>query len=111
MQKLIELYKIDHNTYPQTIDEIGLTWFYSDDPGVNGGDAFIPGIVPVYASKLPRPAVGSYIFQSNGTDYKLMRYDAIPAGEWALVPPAMIDSFGAAWKDRYGYWTEGAAGF
>ena len=107
MQKLLEMYKVDNGTYPTT----GRAWYYTVSAGANGGDNFIPGIVPKYTSALPRPSAGSYIYNSNGTDYKLMRYDAIPASEWAALPAALIDGAGAANKDRYGYWTPGAATF
>jgi len=102
MQKLVEMYKVDNGAYPITSG-----WRFTDAGGPTGGDGFIPGIVPTYASSLPRPTAGAYIYISNGTDYKIMRYNAIPSGEWAAVPTTLIDGTGATNKDRYGYWTPG----
>jgi type II secretion system protein G len=107
MQKLLELYRVDNGNYPNTYVAGEREWFFTDEQG----DAFIPGLVPKYASSLPRPTVGAYIYDSDGTDYKLMRFDSIPSGEWAQIPPDMIDSFGNIYKDRYGYWTAGGVGF
>ena len=103
MQKLIEMYKVDNGTYPNTSQN----WYFSDAAGASGGDGFIPGVVPTYAKSLPRPTAGAYIYISNGTDYKIMRYNAIPSGEWAAVPTTLIDGTGATNKDRFGYWTPG----
>jgi len=101
MQKLIEMYKVDNGTYPNTSQ----TWYFSDAAGASGGDGFIPGIVPTYAKSLPRPTAGAYIYISNGTDYKIMRFSNVPSGEWAMVPTALADAAGTQYKDRYGYWS------
>ena len=111
MKKLLELYKADNGNYPNTIVTGSRTWFFSSNSGANGGDGFIPGIVPTYAPKLPRPTAGAYIYNSDGNEYKLMRYASIPASEWNIIPAAMIDTTGANNKDRYGYWTPGAFGY
>lgn len=107
MQKLLALYQVDNGSYPNTYVAGEREWYFTDEQG----DAFIPGIVPKYASSLPRPTAGAYIYNSDGTDYKLMRFDSIPSGEWAQIPTGMIDSFGGIYQDRYGYWTAGGAGF
>ena len=88
MQKLLSLYHADNGSYPTTIVSGTRHWFYTN----NQGDGFLPGIVPKYAPKLPRPTAGAYIYNSDGTNYKIMRYSAIPAGEWAQVPANMIDA-------------------
>jgi len=106
MQKMIEMYKVENAAYPST----GGTWYFTTSGGATGGDGFIPGIVPAYAKSLPRPTAGAYIYISNGTDYKIMRYSSIASTEWAAVPTAMIDTTGLANKDRYGYWTPGGLG-
>jgi general secretion pathway protein G len=107
IQKLLELYYVDNGAYPHTIVSGTRTWFFQSTSGNN----FIPGLVPTYAPTLPTPTAGTYIYQSSGVDYKLMRYATINTSEWAQVPAAMIDGTGATNKDRYGYWTAGAAGY
>jgi prepilin-type N-terminal cleavage/methylation domain-containing protein len=107
MQRLLALYHADNGSYPNTYVAGEREWFFTSEQG----DGFIPGIVPKYVSALPRPTVGAYMYDSDGTDYKLMRYSLIPSGEWAQIPPDMIDSFGGIYNDRYGYWTAGGAGF
>lgn len=107
MQKLLELYRADNGVYPNTISGGTRTWFFQS----TSGNDFMLGIVPKYAAALPTPSAGTYIYQSSGTDYKLMRYATIGAGEWAQVPSDMIDTTGATNKDRYGYWTAGGSGY
>lgn len=107
MQKLLAMYYADNGNYPNTIVSGTRQWFYTS----NQGDGFLPGIVPQYAPTLPRPTAGSYIYNSDGTNYKIMRYSSIASGEWAQVPASMIDTTGSTNKDRYGYWTSGGAGF
>ena len=107
MQKLIEMYKVDKGSYPLTSG-----WRYTNYALPNGGDNFIPGLVPEYAPSLPRPAAGAYIYNSNGTDYKVMRYGSIPAGEWAVASSQLtIDGAGTSNSDRYGFWSPGGVGF
>lgn len=107
IQKLLELYKADNGNYPNTIVSGTRQWAFQDQ----AGDSFIAGLVPRYAPSLPRPNAGTYIFNSDGTDYKVMRYASIPSSEWTQVPSGLIDGAGASNKDRYGYWTSGAAGY
>jgi type II secretion system protein G len=111
IQKLLELYKADNSVYPNTIVSGSRGWFYAWNSGSTGGDNFVQGLVPTYASSLPRPTAGTYIFTSDGTNYKLMRYSAIPSSEWGSVPAEMIDSYGSTHMDRYGYWSSGGSGF
>lgn len=111
IQKVIELYYAQNGSYPNN----GNTWTFQR----NSGDSFIPGVVPTFASKLPSvtdgptgsPSDNSYVYNSTGTDYKLIRYigAGIPGGEWANVPVSMIDGWGSTHKDRYGVWSPGGA--
>lgn len=108
MQKLIELYKVDNGSYPTTVDGSGnRQWFFRSGNGNN----FIPGVVPRYTANLPTPSVGTYIYMSDGLEYKVMRFSEIPSTEWSQVPAAMKDGTGITYSDRYGYWTSGAAGY
>ena len=111
IQKLLEMYKTDNGVYPNTIVSGSRTWFYQWNTGANGGDNFVPGIVPQYAATLPKARAGTYIYNSDGTNYKIMRHQSIPPGEWSQVPADMIDSAGSTYQDRYGYWTAGGVNY
>ncbi len=104
MRESIELYYIDNGTYPPN----GNTFTYQRVDGNN----FIPGIVPTYASSLPKvtdtPIGGTtndtYIYSANAAanGYVIMRLyqPSVPSSEWANAPTSMKQ--GAA-LDRYGY--------
>ncbi len=110
LQKLVELYYAQNGSYPDT----GLNWKYQAEVG----DAFIPGLVPQFAGSLPKVTDGptgsvhnnTYVYKSNGTDYKLIRLyqPAIPAGEWSQVPLSMHDA-NTGYTDRWGVWSPGGA--
>ena len=111
LQKLVEMYNAQNGSYPSTSG-----WNYQRRDGNN----FIPGIVPQLASTLPQVTDGptgaqlnnTYIYTSNGTDYKLMRLyqNSVPSGEWSQVPASMHDA-NASYTDRWGVWSPGGAGF
>ena len=110
MQRLIELYKSEHDVYPST----GGAWSYS----YSSPDGFIPSVVPTYANSLPRftadQVVNSghcYVYNSNGTNYKLIRLGqpSLSSAEQALIPTAMKDQYNGS--DRYGVWSTGGSGF
>lgn len=110
LQKLVELYYAQNGSYPTTSG-----WNYQR----RDGDNFIPGIVPQFAGSLPQVTDGptgstfnnTYIYTSNGTNYKLMRLyqSSIPPGEWAQVPASMHDA-NTSYTDRWGVWSPGGAG-
>lgn len=110
IQKYIEAYNATNGSYPNT----STAWRYQR----NDGNNFIPGLIPAVAPSLPSitdgptgsPTNNTYIYISNGTDYKLDRLyqPNIPSDEWALVPPSMKDG---SWTDRWGVWSPGGAGF
>lgn len=103
MQKLVEMYKVDNGNYPLN----GATNTYQRIDGNN----FIPGIVPAYASSLPKVTdtpvgwVGNdtYIYGTNatGSGYYIQRLyqPEVLASEWANVPSSMKQG---ASLDRYG---------
>ena len=106
--KLIELYKADNGTYPQTPNGSG---GFSYRYGRIHGDNFLPGVVPTYAAKLPQiegpwSGAGSnntYIYYSNGLTYTVQRLyqPVLPDGEAAAVqPPAVVNT---TYNDRWGY--------
>jgi prepilin-type N-terminal cleavage/methylation domain-containing protein len=113
IRRVIESYYALNGSYPTT----GNTWSFQR----NLGDSFIPGVTPSIASKLPsvsdgstgNPTDNSYVYNSNGTDYKIIYYlgAGIPADQYANVPPSMIDPFGSTHKDRYGFWSAGGVNF
>jgi prepilin-type N-terminal cleavage/methylation domain-containing protein len=110
MQRLVELYKAENGSYPSS----GGTWSYS----ASSPDGFIPSIVPTFASALPRFTADSvvnsghcYVYNSNGTDYKLIRLGqpSLSSDEQATIPAAMKDQYNGS--DRYGVWSPGGSGF
>ena len=111
LQKLVESYAAQNGQYPVTVG-----WNYQRRDGNN----FIPGIVPEFAATLPQVTDGptgsaynnTYIYTSNGTNYKLMRLyqSSIPAGEWSQVPNSMHDA-NVNYTDRWGVWSPGGSGF
>ena len=110
LQKYIESYNVVNGSYPTTAG----IWKYQRIDGNN----FIPGLVPSIATSIPSVTNGSganttnntYIYISNGADYKLHRLlqPTIPSDEWSQVPASMKDS---TWTDRWGVWSPGGAGF
>jgi prepilin-type N-terminal cleavage/methylation domain-containing protein len=110
INKTIQMYYATNNTYPSTGGSG--SW-----QGWAQASNFIPGIVPTYASTIPQmpsdPATeNSYLYTSNGTDYKLIRFSP-PAGlptiertNNNLADPARSPANpGGAW----GYWSSGGA--
>jgi len=113
LQKYVEMYKAENGTYPSTSGN----WQFQRVQG----DAFIPGLVPKYAAKLPMitdgptPAANTnntYAYRSNGTDYKIIRFNATAEGgisdsEWAQVPNSMKDDsfYLNNIRDRWGVWS------
>lgn len=107
----VELYKAKNGYYPK-LDG----WsFQGNSPTAAQRNAYIPGLVPTITTELPMTddKNGSFLYASNGTDYKIIRYAAngIKPAEWSQVPDSMKDYFGKANLDRYGYWSPGGAGF
>jgi type II secretory pathway pseudopilin PulG len=82
LQTGIETYAAVHGSYPTT----GGAWYGNTVGGGNRAD-WIPGLVPVYAERLPQdprfdPTLcvkygGAYLYKSDGTNYKLL--DICPA--------------------------------
>lgn len=107
---LIQMYYAENGQYPNTGG-----W-----SGWSQATPFIPGIVPKYTIKLPQmpsdsDASNSYLYTSDGTNYKLIRYSGsagLPSVERignVLADPARPTSSasGGAW----GYWSSSAAGW
>jgi len=109
INKAIRLYYSENGTYPST----GGTNTWS---GFGQGQNFVPGLTPTYISKTPQLAPNSnidnsYLYTSNGTDYKLIRYsdnvNGLPSVQMnnSLTDPVRPAQSRGAW----GYWTAGAA--
>jgi type II secretory pathway pseudopilin PulG len=104
---LIQMYYAENGRYPYTSGWVG----------TGQQSNFIPGIVPRYTSKLPQmpsdsDSNNSYIYNSDGTDYKLLRFSGtagLPSVERTNTPlsdppfPTTNPSNGA-----WGYWSSGA---
>lgn len=110
LNHLIQLYYVDNGQYPST----GGTGNWQ---GWNQAGNFIPGIVSKYASNMPQmptnPATeNSYLYTSNGTDYKLIRFSppsGLPSVERTNSnlsdPVRPVNANNGAW----GYWSSGGA--
>jgi prepilin-type N-terminal cleavage/methylation domain-containing protein len=119
INKLIQEYYATNESYPNTGGSG--SWV-----GWNEQKDFIPGIVPTYASSIPNITNGtggdsyndSYLYTSDGTNYKLIRYSGtagLPSVERtnnSLADPqrtngpwGWINGANGAW----GYWSDGAA--
>lgn len=108
--KLVHMFYVGHGEYPSTA---GL-W-----TGLSQASDYIPGIVPEYAAKIPQMpssliTENSFMYKSNGTDYKLIRYSStagLPSAQRtsnSLADPQRdVNEPGGAW----GYWTSGAIGW
>jgi prepilin-type N-terminal cleavage/methylation domain-containing protein len=111
----LELYHVDHAAYPSTTGQSGCTYNWCGWDQV-AGDAFITGLSPQYTATIPQMPTAnasndSYLYQSNGTDYELIRYRAagLPAVEMQNNPLlATTDGYnGLAWGYRTntdGHW-------
>jgi type II secretion system protein G len=76
--KALALYKIDNGAYPITDDQDGCEYDWCGWEQAKGDD-FIVGLSPKYISKIPQMPdenvrADTYLYQSNGTDYQLIRY-------------------------------------
>ena len=99
-----------NGSYPTT----AVVWKYQRIDGNN----FIPGFMPSIAGTLPSVTDGSiasptnntYIYNSNGTDYKLDRLlqPSILSDEWSQVPVGIKDNSSI---DCWGVWSPGETGF
>jgi prepilin-type N-terminal cleavage/methylation domain-containing protein len=108
--ELVEAYRAKYGEYPKT-----QLWSYQgSDPNGSNRNSYIPGLVPEYIQELPIAPNkdGQFVYNSNGKDYKIIRYngEGFSDSEWAQIPESMKDNWGAANKDRYGYWSPGFAG-
>jgi prepilin-type N-terminal cleavage/methylation domain-containing protein len=110
MNLAIQKYYAKNGSYPVGTANV---WSYRRRDGAN----FIPGLTPAYytAGNLPDVTSGSqssttnntYVYKSNGTDYKLIRLyqSTLPAVEANGVPSSMKDPTYP--NDRWGYWSPG----
>ena len=108
MHKLIESYYAKYGTYPATAG-----WSYSSSNPTN----FIPSVSTEFSTQLPQLTKGTltggncYVYNSTGTNYKLIRLNqnpSISAAELSGVPASMKDHYNGV--DRYGYWSPGGSG-
>mgnify|MGYP001575931229 FL=1 len=117
LQFAIESYKDDNGQYPKTF-EPGFPFAKRAECQGNPDD-YVPGIVPAYISKLPTDIAldcagipHSFVYASNGIDYKLITHNETSA-DAAFNDPAwdggpnycIIDGSNGVHR---GVWTSGA---
>lgn len=109
----IQIYYAEKGVYPTTSGQ----WY-----GYSGGvqtTNYVPGLTPSYIDSLPQPKNKSpafeYIYNSNGTDYKLIAHDGgggtSPgfAKICPYMPNNLKDPNRSCWAA--GYWSQGGASF
>lgn len=97
LQVALELYLDSNNSYPSTG---GAWWGLSVNGGsrtTSGANAYIPGLTPTYISVLPADPKGDtsgwsgFLYQSNGTNYKLLSHangpESFPSSGQAFYDP------------------------
>jgi type II secretion system protein G len=92
--KILELYKTDNGNYPNTLGQPGCTSNWCGWDQVNG-DSFIPGVTPKYTAKLPQlptanAANDTYLYQSDGTDYQIIRFRAAGLSQAEMTNNPML---------------------
>lgn len=112
MHKMVQLYYSDKGNYPITRNSgTGCDAGYWCGYGQATNDDFIPGIVPAYASRLPKLPSGeggAYLYKSiDGSDYKLIRYKTnLSVSEQAAFADMRTSGCsGTLDVDRWGYWS------
>lgn len=111
LTKALELYYSDNNAYPPSSGGWG---GYQTCWGTASTTGWIVGLVPQYVSQLPHDpnmqGCGSdtYIYSSNGTDYKLIDHNPEDMTDVMAKYPNLIDPTRPTWA--YGFWTPGYAG-
>lgn len=98
--KALSLYYVDNASYPNTINQAGCTYNWCGWDQVSG-DAFITGLSPKYIAQIPQlptsyASNNSYLYQSNGVDYQLLRYkgDGLPSIEAQSSNPLLATTEG-----------------
>ena len=120
INQAILLYYADNGTYP-LCDTSSLSGMWC---GWARSINFIAGLVPKYISKIPNTDFGkdlysdSYLYSSNGTDYKLIRYSGVDGllpleitSNALLDPGRLTNSVNCVVKTSpcaWGYWSDGA---
>ncbi len=84
LEMALEMYRIDYGTFPST----GGGWWgvcvNGGSRGTTGASGYIPNLAPQYIAVLPidprniKTGWSGYLYQSNGTDYKLLDHDIGP---------------------------------
>jgi len=108
LNNLVQQYYAVYSSYPTTNG----SWSYQSNQGNN----FIPGLVPEFADNLPKDKINtsqySYIYFSNGVNYKLLRHTLPEASGGTGLPSIersnnpLYDAPRPTWA--WGYWSAGA---
>lgn len=115
------IYKSQNGSYPTTTNGgTGSGWIYQHPtPGGAANTSFLSELVPTYLDKMPLGStksghvIYSYLYNSDGTDYKLLRfvmkdwtYVGLPQVEKTNNP--LIDASNGRGNMAWGYWSNGA---
>lgn len=105
----LDAYAAEHHSYPKTTGWNG----YASAWGASLGDNWIPELTPKYIAALPRDPAKSdkgdgpqYIYQSDGTHFKLLAHYAGDCTPEVEAEGVHIDPVRHC--VAYGFWNEGA---
>ena len=80
LQKALEMYYVDHGSYPLVSGWSGDATGYGGH-SYTAADPYIPGLIPEYIEMLPRDpnrsfpdSKSGYLYKSNGKDYKVLAH-------------------------------------
>lgn len=122
LNKAIQLYFAEKGSYPITLGGTGVpcstgttsVWCGWDQ---SMGDGLVPGLIPNFTPSTPQlPASNAngdtYLYKSNGIDYKLIRYKGggLSTSEQAAFADLRTTDCNSTYNtDRWGYWSSDIA--
>lgn len=110
----LDLYYDTYNQYPNSqIPNSQYPWDGISSCWGESTTNWIPGLTTEFITSLPRSPNNTtdcdknYIYNSNGTDYKLIWHNPENCAAMKAKRPELIDPSRNCWA--YGYWTSGAS--
>jgi type II secretion system protein G len=108
MQKVLEIYRLDNDTYPIVASWQGVSVQFGSR-SVSGSNAYIPGLVPDYISELPAVSGsigsgGGYLYVGGVDGYSFLFYRpalfsiSTPAPGQAFFDSSRSSGPNSAWK-------------
>ncbi len=111
LQTALELYYNTHESYPSSRGGSG-NWDGLYSCWGDSTSNWIPGLAPTFIGSLPRDPRNhtacnqQYIYNSDGTNYKLISHGPEKCADVKAKYPSLIDPRRDCWA--FGFWTPGA---